>query len=214
MDISIAVIPRAFLYVFWNLRVTKSCQSTQFSTEQSTQWARATLPEYLEFLAIPNNASIAQDIQHNADWLQNAFTRRGLQVQQLPNQGKPMLYAQWPTLSPHASTVLFYMHLDGQPVVPHPALRLPQVLATWVMGKGGRAVRTRERDFGNVGVIHQRRPGFMTEPRDLRAKHGRRLERPGPHRARHCTECGPRVCRHTGPACRSTDHRRDQRSVR
>ena len=77
MDISIALIPRAFLYVFWNLRVTKSCQSTQFSTEQSTQWARATLPEYLEFLAIPNNASIAQDIQHNADWLQNAFTRRG-----------------------------------------------------------------------------------------------------------------------------------------
>src|SRR5476651_2465475 len=80
--------------------------------------AQASLPEYLELVALPNDAVVPADIQKNADWLERAFAKRGFTVRHLPNSGKPMLYAEWPKKVAGAKTVLFYMHLDGQPVVP------------------------------------------------------------------------------------------------
>jgi acetylornithine deacetylase/succinyl-diaminopimelate desuccinylase-like protein len=80
--------------------------------------AQSSLREYLELVALPNDAIVPADIQKNADWLEKAFAKRGFTVRQLPNNGKPMLYAEWPKKVPGAKTVLFYMHLDGQPVVP------------------------------------------------------------------------------------------------
>ena len=80
--------------------------------------AQASLPEYLELVGLPSDAIVPADIQKNADWLERAFAKRGFTVRQLPNNGKPMLYAEWPKKVAGAKTVLFYMHLDGQPVVP------------------------------------------------------------------------------------------------
>lgn len=95
-----------------------AAQSDPFPPQRLTQLARATFDEYLEFVALPNDASVPADIRRNVDWLEAAFKRRGFTTRQLPNDGKPMLYAEWPSQVAGAKTVLFYMHLDGQPVVP------------------------------------------------------------------------------------------------
>jgi acetylornithine deacetylase/succinyl-diaminopimelate desuccinylase-like protein len=79
--------------------------------------AQGTFHEYLELLSIPNDATNAPDIQKNTDWLEQAFKKRGFTTKQLENKGKPMLFAEWPKKVPGAKTILFYMHLDGQPVV-------------------------------------------------------------------------------------------------
>src|SRR5713226_4795331 len=79
--------------------------------------AQASFHEYLELLSLPNDATNAADIQKNTDWLEQAFRKRGFTTQQLPNKGKPMLFAEWPKKQPGAKTVLYYMHMDGQPVV-------------------------------------------------------------------------------------------------
>ena len=90
----------------------------QVTPALATRAAQASLPEYLELVGLPSDAIVPADIQKNADWLERAFVRRGFIARQLPNNGKPMLYAEWPKKVAGAKTVLFYMHLDGQPVVP------------------------------------------------------------------------------------------------
>ncbi len=93
-------------------------QSPWLSHDAALKSAQATLPEYLELVALPNDAIVPADIQKNTDWLDRAFAKRGFTTRQLANNGKPMLYAEWPKKVAGAKTVLFYMHLDGQPVVP------------------------------------------------------------------------------------------------
>ena len=80
--------------------------------------AQGTFREYLELLSLPNDSAAPADIQKNVEWLERAFQKRGFTTKQLANAGKPMLYAEWPRKVRGAKTVLFYMHLDGQPVVP------------------------------------------------------------------------------------------------
>jgi acetylornithine deacetylase/succinyl-diaminopimelate desuccinylase-like protein len=70
-----------------------------------------------EFVAIPNNGLNQKDIQKNIDWLAAALLQRDLQIRQLPTNGNPLLYAER-QISRSLPTVLFYMHLDGQPVDP------------------------------------------------------------------------------------------------
>ena len=80
--------------------------------------SQATLREFVELLALPNDAIVPADIQKNADWLEAAFRKRGFETRQLPNSGKPMLFAEFPQKNAASKTVLFYMHFDGQPVIP------------------------------------------------------------------------------------------------
>src|SRR4051794_40542434 len=87
------------------------------SPQVAQKLAQGSLREYLELLALPNDAINAADIQRNVDFLERAFKKRGFTTRQLANHGKPLLYAEWPKQAPGAKTVLYYMHLDGQPVV-------------------------------------------------------------------------------------------------
>jgi acetylornithine deacetylase/succinyl-diaminopimelate desuccinylase-like protein len=80
--------------------------------------ARANFSEFFEFLALPNDAIVPSDIQKNADWLEAAFRKRGFITKQLPNNGKPLVFAGYQRTLPNEKTVLFYMHFDGQPVIP------------------------------------------------------------------------------------------------
>mgnify|MGYP001287822467 FL=1 len=80
--------------------------------------ARASLPEFVELLALPNDAINANDIRKNIAWLEAAFRKRGFETRQLANDGKPLLFAEYPRKVAGAKTVLFYMHFDGQPVIP------------------------------------------------------------------------------------------------
>lgn len=87
------------------------------STADATRYAQAGFRDYFDVLALPNDAIVPADIQKNVAWFDVAFKKRGFTTQMLPNDGKPMLFAQLPQ-EPGRKTILFYMHLDGQPVIP------------------------------------------------------------------------------------------------
>ena len=86
--------------------------------EQTVAAVQASFAEYFELLALPNDATVAADVLKNAHWLEAAFRKRGFGTQQLPNDGRPLVYAEFDRKQPGAKTVLFYMHFDGQPVLP------------------------------------------------------------------------------------------------
>jgi acetylornithine deacetylase/succinyl-diaminopimelate desuccinylase-like protein len=88
------------------------------STEQAMRAVQASFPEYWELLSLPNDAAVPADVQKNAQWLEAAFRKRGFTTRQLPNAGKPLVYAELANQPAQAKTVLFYMHFDGQPVLP------------------------------------------------------------------------------------------------
>ncbi|HEY0989042.1 MAG TPA: M20/M25/M40 family metallo-hydrolase [Kofleriaceae bacterium] len=87
------------------------------SQQAAQKLAQGTFREFLELLALPNDAINPVDIQKNVEFLERIFQKRGFTTRRIENGGKPMLYAEWPRKAPGARTVLFYMHLDGQPVV-------------------------------------------------------------------------------------------------
>ncbi len=90
-----------------------SCLVAQKSVfEKQTKPA---LLELKELVSIPNNGLSRTDIQKNIDWLSTAFGNRGFQTKSLENKGNPLLFAE-KTIDKNLPTVLFYMHLDGQPV--------------------------------------------------------------------------------------------------
>jgi acetylornithine deacetylase/succinyl-diaminopimelate desuccinylase-like protein len=86
--------------------------------EETLAAAKGTLKEWVEVLGIPNDSVVPADIQRNTAWFEQAFQRRGFRTQQLPADGKPMLFAEAPNAKPSNTTVLFYAHLDGQAVTP------------------------------------------------------------------------------------------------
>lgn len=77
--------------------------------------------ELYDFVSLPSNAHIKDQIQPNLDWLKSAFTKRGFSTEFLPTKGHPVFFAeQKPAVLPSGAlkTLLFYMHFDGQPVEP------------------------------------------------------------------------------------------------
>ena len=88
------------------------------SAAEAERYAQATYRDYFELLSLPNDAIAPEDIRKNVTWLEQAFRKRGFTTRQLANDGKPMLFAELPNADPARKTVLFYMHLDGQPVIP------------------------------------------------------------------------------------------------
>ncbi|HEY1230088.1 MAG TPA: M20/M25/M40 family metallo-hydrolase, partial [Ramlibacter sp.] len=80
--------------------------------------AQASFPEYFEMLSMPNDAVVPADVQKNAQWLEAAFRKRGFTTKQLANGDKPLVYAEFGNQPAQGKTVLFYMHFDGQPVLP------------------------------------------------------------------------------------------------
>jgi acetylornithine deacetylase/succinyl-diaminopimelate desuccinylase-like protein len=81
------------------------------------QTSQRNFPEFIEMLSLPNDSASAADIQKNAAWLEEAFRRRGFTTKQLPNSGKPLVFAE-NKATPDVPTILFYIHFDGMPVIP------------------------------------------------------------------------------------------------
>ena len=80
--------------------------------------AVASFPEYLELLSLPNVSTSPADVQKNAAWLEAAFRKRGFATRQFENKGRPLVFAAYGGNRASKKTVLFYLHFDGQPVVP------------------------------------------------------------------------------------------------
>ncbi len=80
---------------------------------------RAALSDLLEFIRLPNvTTRSSAEIRKNADWLEAALRRGGWDARQLPDGETPMVMGTYAQAGPNAPTVLFYAHMDGQPVVP------------------------------------------------------------------------------------------------
>lgn len=94
-------------------------QSPALLDEQNIRKAAvASFPEYLEFLALPNDAQVpGDDMRKNAQWLIPALKKRGFSVRMVENKGRPILFAELAP-DPAKKTILFYFHFDGQPVIP------------------------------------------------------------------------------------------------
>jgi len=76
------------------------------------------LEELKEYVAIPNDALIAEDIEKNLVWSEKAFAKRGFKTAILKT-GKMPLFSAEKTYPKNTKTVLFYFHLDGQAVRPN-----------------------------------------------------------------------------------------------
>jgi acetylornithine deacetylase/succinyl-diaminopimelate desuccinylase-like protein len=79
----------------------------------------AILPDVLkthrQFVSMPNVAANADDIHKNLDWVSQEFFSRLFKVRLLESETLPVFLAER-TVDPKAKTILFYLHLDGQPV--------------------------------------------------------------------------------------------------
>ena len=78
---------------------------------------RGAINDLNEFIAIPNFGLNENDVIKNIEWLESAFSERGFSTQRLETEGNPLLLAER-FYEPSFSTLLFYMHLDGQAVDP------------------------------------------------------------------------------------------------
>ncbi len=75
------------------------------------------LNDFREFLSIPNTGTKDGMQQENADWIIDYISKRGFTARSVMSGGAPYVLAE--RLTPGASkTVLFYVHYDGQPVIP------------------------------------------------------------------------------------------------
>jgi acetylornithine deacetylase/succinyl-diaminopimelate desuccinylase-like protein len=84
-----------------------------------TRFSQHNFPEFLELLSIANVGSEPRDIQRNAAFLEDAFRKRGFEVKQLSNPAqRPAVFAEYAGKVAAAETILFYIHFDGQPVIP------------------------------------------------------------------------------------------------
>jgi len=88
----------------------------QDSTAIKSQVAQA-IQDLREFVAIPNDALNAGDIDDNIFWLKKQFEKRGFNTAELETENLPLFFAAMP-MDDTKPTVLIYMHLDGQSVDP------------------------------------------------------------------------------------------------
>ncbi len=94
---------------------------------------------YREFLALPNDAGHAEDIETLIVWMEKAFGVRDFETHRIATDGSPALFAQ--RLAPGAErTILIYLQADGQPVDPaawaqedpfDAVLKAPDELGQW-----------------------------------------------------------------------------------
>lgn len=73
--------------------------------------------ELKDFVAIPNDALNADDIDDNIFWLKKKFGERGFNTTVLETENLPLFFAALP-MEDSKPTMLIYMHLDGQSADP------------------------------------------------------------------------------------------------
>ncbi len=89
---------------------------SQDSTGIKSQVAHA-IHELKDFVAIPNDALNADDIEDNIIWLKKKFGERGFNTAELKTDNLPLFFAALP-MEDSKPTILIYMHFDGQSVDP------------------------------------------------------------------------------------------------
>jgi len=75
------------------------------------------LLKHKEFVSIPNLPEDKDLMLKNIDWVANKYKKLDFKTELLPSPTLPILIAE-KTYDPSLKTVLFYFHIDGQPVNP------------------------------------------------------------------------------------------------
>ena len=92
-----------------------------FSQDNWDTQIDAKLPEVLvshrEFVSLPNLPVDIQKMYKNIAWVKNRYKKVGFELKNLESSTLPVLFAER-IVNSEFKTVLFYFHLDGQPVDP------------------------------------------------------------------------------------------------
>jgi len=96
--------------VFYNLFVFSQDLDNRINNQ-----LKSSIDELKDFISIPNDALIDDDILKNIEWLTQKFNDRGFQTKVLATEGQPLFFAELPKKA-KTKTILFYMHFDGQAV--------------------------------------------------------------------------------------------------
>lgn len=106
-----------FLFVIAIAEVQAQTLSPARIQSLATKYTLQSFDELYDLLQLPNDAAYPQDIEKNVLWCEKALSQRGFTSQRLSTPTVPLLVS----LRGHseaAKTVLFYFHIDGQPVDP------------------------------------------------------------------------------------------------
>jgi acetylornithine deacetylase/succinyl-diaminopimelate desuccinylase-like protein len=82
---------------------------------ESEKALKSSLNDFGDFLIIPNNGMVVNDIQSNLQFCDSVMKSLGFETQVLSKNGIPNLFAQKPQI-PGRKTILVYLQIDGQPV--------------------------------------------------------------------------------------------------
>jgi len=82
----------------------------------SYPFAKSSLATLKELLAIPNDAHHPADIEKNVIWCEDKLEAYGFSTQRLETKTVPLLLGTLKKPIKNKPTVLFYFHIDGQPV--------------------------------------------------------------------------------------------------
>lgn len=75
------------------------------------------LIKHKEFVSIPNLPADVEKMYQNISWVKEKFLRLGFEFQTLESSTLPVLFAE-KKVDENLKTILFYFHIDGQPVNP------------------------------------------------------------------------------------------------
>jgi acetylornithine deacetylase/succinyl-diaminopimelate desuccinylase-like protein len=87
------------------------------TNHESYSFAKASFDQLKELLAIPNDANFPEDIEKNLIWVDSILSKMNFTTKRLETETVPLLLADYESNSTN-KTVLFYFHIDGQPVDP------------------------------------------------------------------------------------------------
>lgn len=107
---------KRILVTFFTLIISSQFSNAQDESTIKSQVAKS-IQELKEFIAIPNDALNADDIDDNIFWLKKQFEKRGFNTAELATSNLPLFFAAMP-MEDAKPTVLIYMHFDGQSVEP------------------------------------------------------------------------------------------------
>jgi len=92
-------------------------QAELIDTDHSSYiYAKESLNTLKELLSIPNDANFPEDIEKNIRWVEENMLRYGFKSQRLSTETVPLLLLEKQSSKNIDKTVLFYFHIDGQPV--------------------------------------------------------------------------------------------------
>lgn len=107
-----------FLAIFCSL-LTQTLWCQVIDTQHSSfPFAKNSLETCKELLAIPNDANFPEDIEKNLIWCEEKLSAYGFENTRLETETVPLLLSSRKTNHASKPTLMFYFHLDGQPVDP------------------------------------------------------------------------------------------------